>query len=269
MEVKSSRIVDVNLSNNQHTPSTKACAFMPNGQLLLTDNLNHNIKLLDRLFRMQDVLVLQASPWDIAALDDSSAIVTLPGVQKLQYIHMTPQLSSIGDSVPVDSRCYGICIVGDEIFVSCCKELGDSDIRVLDIQGNEKKRMCSIKDGPFVFYHALYITVSPSREKIYVSDWADSVLYCLSNNGTVLYQYKDETLDKPCALYVDDSDNVVVASEMGSNVQVISENGRTCKTLLSSEHGLGYPKAIAYRNTDQTLAVGCSESSKIFIFKLA
>ena len=272
MKVTSSSRTNVKLSDDEETPDITGCAFLPNGMLLLADWANKKVKLLDSLFVVKDSLVLSSRPWDITALDDDTAIVTLPDEHELQYIHMSPKLEQ-GRTVSVDGESNSVAIVENELFVAC-RKWDKGDIRVLDEDASEKKRIDVVKKRMFgtqtrIFKWPRYMTSNMSQSKIFVSDFETKMITCLTASGSIIYQYKDATMKRPCALYVDAEDNLLVCDYYESKVQVITAHGKKDKTLLRSDAGLDYPQSIALRPIDATCIVGCAGSENLLIFELS
>ena len=101
-------------------------------------------------------------------------------------------------------------------------------------------------------------------------------LTCLRPYGSLVYQYKDETLGKISGMYVDSADNVLACAYGSKHLandkfHVIKANGErhTCKTLETSIEIPGYncSDCITIRPSDRTLAMGAL--SDLFIFIMA
>ena len=82
------------------------------------------------------------------------------------------------------------------------------------------------------------------------------------------YQYKDQELRDPCGMYVDTEDNILVCDYYSNTVQMITANGKMYGILLSSNDGIDRPCSIAYRETDDTLLVGCHYQDHVSSYKL-
>ena len=107
-KIVSSSKANVRLPKEKSEPAITGVSFMPNGKLLLVDTNNQKVKLLGETFVLEDSLELP-SPWDVTAVDNNTAIVSLDEEYKLQYIHMTPTLKK-GCSLSFDNMCNSINI---------------------------------------------------------------------------------------------------------------------------------------------------------------
>ena len=90
----------------------------------------------------------------------------------------------------------------------------------------------------------------------------------MTPDGNIIYQYKDDDLRYPEALFVDAGDNTFVCGCNSQNVQEITPDGRKYGTLMSADDGIRYPNTIAFREADNTLVVGCV-SRNFFCYKLS
>ena len=256
----------VKISKDKKPPSITGCAFMPDGKVLLTDVENDNLKLLDKSFTLQDSLDLPSYPWDVSVVNDTTAIITLPYPEQLQYIDVAPRLAA-GRVIQLDKRCYGVQVVGSDIYVTCHHyPAGEGEVRILDKNGNMRKRLGVNQDNTFMFTNPHHLTVSARSNKIYVSDRDQHTLTCLKTDGTVIFQYKDPELDGPLGVCVDDEDNVMVCGGESNNLHVVTSDGKKHSVILTSKDGIKLPGCVAYRQTDKTLIVGCWENNNIYVF---
>ena len=268
MKVQSSSQHSLQLSDDEEKPWISGCCFMPSGDLVLCDYENSKLKLLDRTFKVKDSLSLNDSPWSLCVIDNSNVIVTLPATKQLQFVQLVPHMKA-GRVIQLDKRCWGVAVADNEIYVSCYNDLGEGEVRVLDLSGNLKRKLGVDKDRSYQFQRPHYLTVSTTGKKIFVSDWVTSVISCMTPDGNIIYEYKDGDLRNPKALFVDAGDNIFVCDRYSDNAQVITADGRKYGALISAADGLRYPYSIALRESDNTLVVGCLSNNNIFCYKLS
>ena len=53
-----------------------------------------------------------------------------------------------------------------------------------------------------------------------------------------------------------------------NNVQVIRANGTKCCTLLTSQDGVESPSSVAYRQSDNTIILGCWNNNNLLVYKM-
>ena len=266
-KIKSRSEVNVRTHEDEDDPWITGCAVMPNGHVVLCDRDNNQIKLLDDSWTITGRLTLQR-PWDISVIDSSHVIVSSPDNRQLQHVQVFPRMKA-GRSIHLNKECWGVAVSGEKMYVSCHINPGDGEVRVLDLQGNIKRRLGINQDGSYQFTSPGYITVSDSGEKIFVSDSGIDIITCLTPSGTVIYTYKDDDMKCNWGLICDSGDNVLVCGWYSNNVHTISPDGNKYRTLLTSKDGLSYPNSIAYKESENSLIVDCAESNKLLLFKLA
>ena len=88
--------------------------------------------------------------------------------------------------------------------------------------------------------------MSKSSGKIHVSDSFPNSVTCLTSDGKVVYQYKDEDLKKPRGLIVESKDNMIVCGRISGNIQILTDSGNKQPILLTSEDGLTNPLSLSF-----------------------
>ena len=273
LKLKSSRKVYIKQAQDQETPSIASCEFLQNGELLLLDHLNYNLIMLDKTLAVKDSFSLYPKrPRDVSALDENTVIVTCPRDKMMQYIHIYPEYT-VGSRTVFDMQCYGVYVASGIICVTCHDNNRKKDnftpgeIRVLDLRGNELKRLGGEKDGKLRFTWPDYVAVSSDGSIIYVSDQYNRTITAMSPDGVIIFQYRSDDLQDR-SLYVDSECNILVCGYGSHNAQVITATGKKYKNLLISSDNIWNPDGIAYRPSDGTLVVGCCRQDELRIFKL-
>ena len=260
-------------AGDDRPPIITGCTVMANGDAVLCDYNNDKTKLLNSCGVLTGNMLLSANPWDVSVLDPRSVIITLPYKKQLHVIQVYPQLKP-GRVIQLnekDKKCYGVAVGKGELYVTCSNDnhrAMEGEIRVLDLDGKVKRRLGVNKDGSFMFKRPNYITVSSSSEKIFVSDFSAHTVTCMSVDGRVIYTYKATSMSLPHGLLCDSEDNILVCGKGFNNVQVLTAHGKRHCTLLTARDGLEDPYSIAYRDSDNTLLVGCYVNDHILTFQL-
>lgn len=244
------------------------CIFLSSGELLLCDFNYFNIKLFDKFLTVSDSIEVSCRPWDVAVVNKKTAIVTLPNAKQLQYVDLVPKLS-LGSWMSTKQMCFGIVVVNKVIYITChggADNLG-GDIRVLDLRGNELKKIGINRDGSQFLQRPFYIAVNREENKLYVTDNYTDELIGISPSGNIIYKLKYSDIYAPLGVYVDSQDNLVVCSSANDTFQVIAPNDTKYKTLLVSNDDVRDPAGIAFRPKDSTLIVGLREQSDVLAVK--
>ena len=272
-KIKSRSEVNVKTDDDQKEPWISGCTVMPKGHVVVCDQRNKQIKLLDDSWTITGQLKLP-DPWDVSIFDSSNVIVSSPDNKQLHKVQVFPKLKVVS-TIQMGRKCFGVAVSGEEIYTTChnasllvFSKAGNGEVVVLDLQGNIKRHLGTNPDGSYLFTGPNYITVSASGEKIFVSDYNTHTITCLTPSGTVIYTYKNDDMSLPGGLICDSGDNVLVCGWNSDNVHIISPDGKKYRTLLTFKDGLCSPYPIAYKESEDTLIVGCASSDKLLLFKL-
>ena len=268
MRVASKSEVSIEMSGESLRPWISGCTFMPNGDVVLCDERNNKIKLLSDTFTTKDSLQLDSKPWDVSPVSSSSAVITLPYKNQLQFIQVMPLLKKLDRSINIGRKCWGIQVVEDLIYVTCYNVPGEGEVIVLDMNGTITHRLRHTDKKPPMFSYPVYITVCPSTRKLFITDCDKDTVSCLLSDGTVVYQYKDAELRRPRGVCVDGGGNAIVCGFDSNNVQVIRADGTKCCTLLTSQDGVSDPYSVAYRQSDNNLILGCYSKNNLLVYKM-
>ena len=122
--------------------------------------------------------------------------------------------------------------------------------------------------GTYMLKKPRYIAVSAFSGKIFITDGKRSTLTCLTSDGQLVYQYKDEESGCPRGILVDSADNVLLCYSTSHTIVVITPDGRKHGALLSDKDGIEYPVSLAYRARDNTVIVGCYDTDQLAFIQL-
>ena len=267
LAIDSSRKVNIRLSSDSHGPYITGCTFIPDGGVVLCDRANSNLILLSNTFTVKERLHLDSPPWDVSPVNGSSVMVTIPDKNQLQLIQVKPSLK-IDRSINVGRPCWGVQVVEDLIYVTCHNCPGVGEVLVLDMNGTVTHRLGQPDKKSSMFTSPCYITVCPSSRRMFITYWNTNTVSCMMSNRTVVYQYKDEKLSNPSGVCVDGGGNAIVCGRWSHNVQVIGADGTKCCTLLTSQDSVHRPFSVAYRQSDNTLILGCFNNNNILVYKM-
>ena len=264
MKVLNSRDVQIKLPSDKKTPRISGCTFMADGQLLVFDYDNDNIKLLNSKFDITDSLGLASWPWDISAVDSVTAVVTLPQRKLVQFIDIVPSLKA-GKQIQLDNRCYGVDVVRDDIYVTCHDNPGNAEIRVFDKNGTFIRKIPDVNNNLSSLTTPYYIAVSTTSSKIYVSDSYTDTVRCISVGGSLVFNYKHYDLRYPRTVIADEEGNILVCGEYSSNIHVVTSTGQHHSVLYKVEGRRDNEcRSLAYKPTDRTLVIGFCDDNMCY-----
>ena len=254
--IRSISKVNIRIPDDSEVPCIDGCCCMSDGQVVLCDWNNYQIKLLDSSYKLIGNLKLPAGPQDISVLNDTDVIITLPHQRQLLIVAVTSQLRIIR-TIQLDKACWCVDVSGGEIYITCT-DSEQGEIRILDMSCNERRRISLSREmGTYMLKKPMYIAVSAFSGKIFITDLETETLTCLTSDGQLVYQYKGQSYGCPGGILVDSADNVLLCDCVHNTIVVITPGGRKHGTLLSQKDCMEYPRSLAYRARDNTVIVGC------------
>ena len=265
--IRSISKVNIRIPDDSVVPDISGCCVMSDGQVVLCDWNNYQIKLLDSSYKLIGNLKLPAEPADISVLNDTEVIITLPLKRQLLIVAVTSQLRIIR-TIQLDKVCWCVDVSGGEIYITCT-DLEQAEIRILDMSCNERRRISlSRVMATYMLKEPEYIAVSAFSGKIFITDLETEILTCLTSDGQLVYQYKDQMLGQTRGILVDSADNVLLCYPQYDTIVVITADGRKHGTLLSDKDGVKCPVTLAYRARDNTVMVGCYKTDQLACIQL-
>ena len=239
--------------------------FLDDGRLVICDHDNRTIKLFNDCLTKGQRLILHRRPWDVAMVNSSTVVVTLPHAMQLYYIHVKETLE-VRYIVHVGRKCWGIAVMGDEIYITCHNNPGHGEVRVLHLNGFIK-RIIKLHSRLLMLQRPNYLCVSAVTGFIFVSDFDLHTVTCLTADGRISKQCS--VVENPTAVCLDRQDNIVSCGcQICKQVMVLSANHDKVKIMIGDDDILENPLSIAYRKRDNILVVGFNGDG-LLVFKLA
>ena len=265
MKVQNSRDVQIKLPSDKNAPYITGCTFTADGQLIVCDRNNNNIKLLNSNFDITDSLGLASYPWDTSVINNVTAVVTLPDRKLVQFIDIVPSLKA-GKQIQLDKRCFGVDVVRDDIYVICHDCPGNAEIRVFDKNGTFIRKIPDVNNNLSSLRCPYYIAVSTTSSKIFVSEYYSHTVMCISVDGSLVFNYKHAGLMYPRTVIPDEEGNILVCGQESSNIHVVTSTGQH-HPVLYTVHGRRDNRcwSLAYRPADRTLVIGLYDDNMIVL----
>ena len=262
---QNSRDVQIKLPSDKKTPIITGCTFMADGQLLVCDRRNKNIKLLSSIFDITDSLGFDSGPWDTSAINSARAVVTLPDRKQLQFINFVPSLKT-GKQIQLDKLCFGVDVVRDDIYVICHNCPDNAEIRVFDKNGTFTRKIPDVNNNLSSLRKLYNIAVYTTSSKIYVSDFNSDTVRCISVDGNLVFNYKHGDLRWPRTVIADEEGNILVCGHSSHNIHVVTSTGQQ-HSVLYIVQGRRDNRcwSLAYRPTDRTLVLGLKDDTMIVL----
>ncbi|XP_060606591.1 uncharacterized protein LOC132758899 [Ruditapes philippinarum] len=205
-------------------------------------------------------------PHGLTKITDYKVVVTFPDDRKIRLITFSKDMKILNiTEIPGNGHCRGIVYSNNHLVVSYWNP---SCVKILNMSGKIVKSFDNENNCQNLFSNPLYLTVSPDNTMIYVSDCDKNTVTCLTFDGMLKSIYKDEKLNYPHQLAVDDFGSVCVCGQDSNNIHQLSRNLNKVKILIDKSHGINTPTSIAYCQNTKRLFVGMDCNRKIKIFNV-
>ena len=230
-----------------------ASVVLPNGDLVISDNENNNIKLFDSSSRCKSVLRSESYPVDLCLsnIHDTEIYATVSG--GVHHIGANAKLKIIR-TLPVEGFSNGITCWkhGIAITVSSNKltnevfKLLDFQLHLLDYNGKILKKIHYNTFDMFHLNDPWYLETIAHGQQVVISDWGTNCITCIDVDKGIKFVFKDPELNGPRGMCTDEYDNIYIVGWLSENVVQISPDGEKQGAILSKSDGLYGPAAIAY-----------------------
>ncbi|XP_052224849.1 uncharacterized protein LOC127840471 [Dreissena polymorpha] len=266
---KSSKVFNVQsiTKHNVRIPSdsdvcliTGTCVF-PDGQVLVVDWRNKNVKLLNQQYQVVSHWDVNARPVDICLITPSEVAVAVNDhnskIHEVQFITVNQGKLVPGRKFQLQHECRGIDHQQGVLFV-----ISNEELYKYTLNG---KQVCSLYRS--FEYTVSRCAVSPTGDRLYITSYYK--LLTLARDGTLLATYSDPALERPSGLHVTPAGQVLVCGGRpgGTVLQVGWEGKSKLATLATQEDGVWLPWSVCYSSTTSSIVVGQTRDN-ILVFRV-
>ena len=152
-------------------------------------------------------------------------------------------IETISKQAIISNNTYSFGVsVHDDIIATAVPNVG---ISFINLMGKTLKILPNMI-SPLNYLHL-------KGDTLYISDFSNHILYCLSTHGEELWKFSSEKMKGPRGICTDTSGNVYVAACDSNTLMMISPDGTICKELLSLKDGISEPKSVYFDDLKRTL----------------
>ncbi|KAH3879603.1 uncharacterized protein LOC127876068 isoform X1 [Dreissena polymorpha] len=255
--------------HNVRIPSDKDVCYirgicvLPDGQVLVVDWNNQNVKLLNQQYQVVSHWDVNAGPVDICLITPSEVAVAVntSNIHEVQFITGNQGKLVSGRKFQFQHECRCITHHQGDLFVTSRQELYKYSLN--------GKLICRLYQDRSANYTVEKCAVSPTGDRLYIISDSKPKLLTLARDGTLLATYSVPALLRPLGLHVTPAGQVLVCG-WGSNtvLQVGWEGESKLATLATHEDGVRLPWSVCYSSTTSSIIVGQKWDDTILVFRV-
>jgi hypothetical protein len=260
-KIKSTKEINVKLSNDKPGCYISDICRLSDGTILLTDYYNKKVKRLNANYNVENVYDFVSSPTGICCASNSEVAVNLNN-NKIQLFSVGSPLSK-GRTIDIKS--------GGEQFglTMCCGDLWSSlsyvGVNVYSTSSNLVKSIVNDQNGKSIFKSGIQHMAAIS-DTVIVTDGSDRAV-CLNKDGTVIRELRDNRLKYTRGVCVADDGTVFLCGYYSNNIVMFNSDGNCLGELIGKDSGLKTPVSMCFDGRRNRLIVGCGDRSILFVIE--
>lgn len=262
-EEENVRVVDrkdysIRVEEDQAVCWINGCCILPNGEILLTDENNRNLKKMNRDFMLVAHLDLPKVPYDVCHVGHEMAAVGLWG-KGIQFVHNRDVLE-MAHLIDLEHSVLGLVSDGTVIYVTDQKF-----VYAYRVDGKEKSVLYRSKAELVCFSK---IALSDDHKKLYIIDGYGG-LETIDTKGNHLHTFRADELKLSRGISVSGDGSVLACEYETDRVLRLDPDGKSVlATILSRDDGVSRPAALGLDRRHSKLVVGLRDKGFISVYEL-
>ncbi|XP_052258543.1 uncharacterized protein LOC127863181 isoform X4 [Dreissena polymorpha] len=268
---KSGKVFNVQsiTKHNVRIPSDKDVCYingicvLPDGQVLVVDWNNQNVKLLNQQYQVVSHWDVNARPLDICLITPSEVAVAVntSNIHEVQFITVNQGKLVSGRKFQLQHECTCITHHQGDLFVSSGHKLYKYSLN--------GKLICRLYQDRSAYCTVDKCAVSPTGDRLYITSYFQDKLVTLARDGTRLATYTDPALGGLRGLHVTPAGQVLVCGRWSNTVLQVGWEGESkLANLATKEHGVWWPRSVCYSSTTSSIIVGQDLDDNILVFRV-
>ncbi|XP_052251315.1 uncharacterized protein LOC127858319 [Dreissena polymorpha] len=259
MTVKRKSEYNIQISSDTKTCFITGICSLPNGHVIVVDNVNRRVKLFDQQYNEVSHCDVSGELWDFCLITSSEVAVTVGNA--VQFISVRNESLINGRRIQLQHAARGIAHHHGTLYVT-----SGTVLYHYTLTGTLMKQLYTDTVGGNSVWKC---AVSPARDMIYVTNYAQHKLITLAMDGTLISSFTDPELLHPHGVHVTPAGHVLVCGNTSNSViQVDHEGRKKLATLLSQKDGLSSPTSVCVNKNVDQITVGLCYNNKIIVLEL-
>ncbi|XP_052286226.1 uncharacterized protein LOC127881979 [Dreissena polymorpha] len=256
---------NVSLPSDSRMRFTITICLLSDYKILVADHDNKRVKLLNHQYKVVGHCDLNGYPWDMCKTTSSEVAVTVDenDTHEVQFVSVNSRQLVKGSKLQFKHRCKGIAHNLQDMFLTSNTALYKYQY---SMKGAPLKKLYEDTSGD---YTVCRCAVSPSGDKIFVTNNCQHKVLTLARDGTVLHTFTDPDLQHPRGIHVTALGQVLVCG--GGPYPILQLDGEAKKKLAilgTREDGLNSLHSVCYNRSTASIIMGQWDSNNIVVFKV-
>ncbi|XP_033759526.1 uncharacterized protein LOC117341772 [Pecten maximus] len=235
--VRKLRKCSIEATSEENDCTVHGVSVMSNGNIIISDHQNDNLKLFSSQGQCLDVLKISGYPHDVCLVDDCTVAVAVSTDQiGIHVVKVQDSVLTLSTVIQMPTTCYGIAFINGKFMVSTPK-----DIYRVGMKGEAAK----FDTLPGECYH---LALSPNGKDVFASlskSGADDVVVIEMSIGVQACVMRVGLVKGAMGIDIDREGNMYVCGYESNNVVQMSTCGTRIRELLTSQDGIDKPRAIS------------------------
>ena len=223
-------------------------AVTRDGQILLVDRNNRNVKMFSKSMELQSVLILKDSAWGITIIDDNVAVVARQNTRQLLLLDFSEKALKIIRKQKLSFTVYYMCKYKDKLIA--VTQESTMDVKMIDLSG---KVYWSVTIHEGVLYT---ICLATQCNTVIATDQKHQALIVIDGDTGRITRKVQLTGMNPQGVTCDQNGNIYVCCSEICSINLQTDNLINEKVILTKREMLrDHPQAIAFDSSSQCLFV--------------
>ncbi|KAH3749114.1 uncharacterized protein LOC127847305 [Dreissena polymorpha] len=254
---------NVKISSDSQECLISGILVLTDRQVLVVDQSNNIVKLLDQQNQVVSHCSMTKWPVDICQITSREVAVTRndSNIHEVQFITVNNRQIVTGRKLQLLHTCYGIAFHQGDLYITSWTALYK-----YKLNGKLVSKMYEDTSGD---YTVMRCAVSPTGDKLYITNLLQHKLLTLARDGSVLATFTDPALQYPRGVHVTPAGQLLVCGGKYSDpfiLQVDSEGKRKLATLGTEKNCM--PQSVCYNRHTASIIVGLHEKNNTMVFKV-
>ena len=244
-------------------------AVTSDGQILLVDRNNNNVKKFSQSMELQSVLKLTDSVWGITIVDDNVAVVSLQYAQQILLLDFSEKALKIIRTLKLSFMVFDTCkyMYKDKLIAVTLESSTGMGVKSFDLNG---KMYWSVSVPNGISYPVCVATQgNMNARSVIVTDQNLHALILIDSNTGHITRKVELAGKGPQGVTSDQNGTIYVCCFHTHETIVLTDDLNNERVLISKKEKLReHPQAIAYDNSSRCLFVSYMTSDFVDIFKI-